>query len=285
MKLMTDIVFRLLRAIRQIVLFPLIAKVSQLLLGYDITGINSRLNRITNSLTKTRQILESALDDPHTCWLYQNRSLRMDATVPIFNDARRYFHLARYDLAARFVSGKVVADIACGTGYGVEILVQKGNAKKVIGVDNSRQTIEYAKSRHASSNTIYICSAGDATKIPSESVDVVVSFETLEHVPDDKALLSEFYRILKLGGQLLCSTPNNWPLDSAPHHLRTYDKERFLAVLSNYFEVAEVYNQNSGTDAPFNHGQPEGIKLTTPENEDTAECYIAICFKRTNDVR
>ena len=69
------------------------------------------------------------------------------------------------------------------------------------------------------------------------AIDIVVSFETIEHVPDDCALIAEFRRVLRPGGQLIVSTPNQWPLADAPFHVREYDRQSFEAVLDPRFRL------------------------------------------------
>jgi SAM-dependent methyltransferase len=106
---------------------------------------------------------------------------------------------------------------------------------------------------------------------------VIISFETIEHVPDDHSLIEEFFRVLRPGGHLIVSTPNQWPLEDAPFHVREYDRNSFLHVLESRFDCLELYNQNSGSETPLNHGQPRRIVATTATNEHLAECFIAVC--------
>lgn len=219
-------------------------------------------------------------DDPLCLWLYENMNERMDATVELFDKRRRAFHLDRYEFAANFVEGGTVADIACGTGYGAEILKKEGRAAKVFGVDIDAKAVEYARRLHSSTDVEYFCASGDSTPLASGSVDAVVSFETLEHVPSDLALLEEFHRVLSSHGLLICSVPNNWPLHGTPFHVRVYDRQRLESTLSNCFHTIALYNQNSGCDSEFNRGQPRGIRSTEDDNEENAECFIAVCVKR-----
>ena len=70
-----------------------------------------------------------------TQWLAKNRLERMDATLNMFDEKRREFHLDRYRFAAARVARQKVLDCACGTGYGVRLLCEQGRAALVIGVD------------------------------------------------------------------------------------------------------------------------------------------------------
>ena len=221
------------------------------------------------------------LPEETTQWLEQNRLERMDATVEIFDPKRREFHLDRYRFAAERVPGRQVLDCACGTGYGVRLLREQGLAAQVIGVDIAVASIKYAWKHHGVSSAMYLCASGDRLPLADASVDVVTSFETIEHVSDDGFLVEEFYRVLRPDGQLIVSTPNQWPLANTPHHVREYDRESFVSVLDSKFHCCEFYNQNSGSDTPLNHGQTRGIVATTLENEHLAECFIAVCRAKT----
>jgi len=204
----------------------------------------------------------------------------MDATLGIFDEKRREFHLDRYRFASKRVNGKHVLDCACGTGYGVRILREFGRAVSVIGVDIEKDAIKYALKKHHVESTSYVCASGNDLALADASVNVVVSFETIEHVPDDVALVEEFYRVLQTDGTLIISTPNQWPLATAPYHVREYDRGSFLRVLEPRFDCRELYNQNSGSDTAHNYGQPRGIVATTSDNEHLAECYLAVCKRK-----
>lgn len=237
-------------------------------------------------LKKRNEYLERTLElvakDPLNAWLYRNRLERMDANLDIFDAARRKFHLARYEFAATKIPQDVpVGDIACGTGYGAGLIVKQVRGASVVGVDIDSEAIEYATQRYGSTQARFLCKSGDATGLPDASLGAIVSFETIEHVPDDLTLLAEFTRLLKPGGVLVCSTPNNWPLAIAPYHVREYTLQSFRTVLERHFEILEMFNQNSGTDSIFNHQQPAGITPTLPNNSHLAECLIAVCRKRS----
>jgi 2-polyprenyl-3-methyl-5-hydroxy-6-metoxy-1,4-benzoquinol methylase len=194
-----------------------------------------------------------------------------------FDEKRREFHLDRYRFAAARVKRQRVLDCACGTGYGVRLLCEQGNAAQVIGVDIAPASVDYARRHHGVVSAVYLCASADRLPLADGSVDVVTSFETIEHVPDDHSLIEEFHRVLRPNGQLIVSTPNQWPLKDTPFHVREYDRNSFIAVLESCFNCLEIYNQNSDSDTPLNHGQARGIVPTTPENDGLAECFIAVC--------
>lgn len=123
-------------------------------------------------------------------------------------------------------------DCACGTGYGVRILRKIGEATGVIGVDIDDRALAYASERHQVASSSFICSSGDRLPVADRVFDAITSFETIEHVPDDAALIEEFHRVLRADGILIISTPNRWPLEDAPFHVREYDRESFLDVLN-----------------------------------------------------
>src|SRR3982750_1352378 len=87
-------------------------------------------------------------------------------------------HLHRYAIAQDVCAQKIVLDIACGEGYGSNLIAAK--AAKVIGVDIDTGVIESAKSKYKRNNLQYY--QGNADNIPCENnfFDVVVSFETIE---------------------------------------------------------------------------------------------------------
>ena len=116
-------------------------------------------------------------------------------------------HIVRYLFASQFVRSKVVLDAACGTGYGSSLLLDKG-AKKVIGVDISKDAIDYCNQNYKKENLEF--KIDDCTKLNLNNsyFDAVVSFETIEHLKEPDSFLSEIQRILKRNGMLVISTPN-----------------------------------------------------------------------------
>jgi 2-polyprenyl-3-methyl-5-hydroxy-6-metoxy-1,4-benzoquinol methylase len=172
--------------------------------------------------------------------------------VPEDAHARIFWeHIGRYRFAKQFVQGKRVLDIACGEGYGAAGLAKAG-AASVVGVDISPEACETARQKYGLD-----ARAGNAQSIPldDQSVDVVVSFETIEHVEDPAAFVRECVRVLVPSGILVVSTPNR-PVYSAegaknPFHVMEFSETEFTALLGTYFERVRLYTQFPRTAAPW----------------------------------
>ena len=134
----------------------------------------------------------------------------------------QYFdHIRRYLFAQQYVAGQRVLDIACGTGYGGDIL-RRGGARHVIGMDISREVLGYAGRRWKSTpgTAHFVQADANCLPLPDRAVDVIVSFETLEHLPGPLRFLAEAKRVLAVDGVLIVSTPNRAvasPGSATPH--------------------------------------------------------------------
>jgi len=155
-------------------------------------------------------------------------------------------HEERYAFAGRYVCGKDVLDVACGTGVGTSFLRQAG-ARHVWGLDLDPGAIAFAKAKYGDCEF----AQGNATDLflPDSSVDVVVSFETLEHLEegDQRKFLRECRRVLRPGGTLICSTPNTtlyrW-YGKNPFHRREYTTHEFASLLAAYFVGLALFYQS-----------------------------------------
>ena len=117
-------------------------------------------------------------------------------------------HMQRYLSIAPLIKGKKIIDIACGEGYGSEILAR--SAASVTGMDISVEAVEHAAAKYRRDNLSF--RVGSISDIPEEnsSLDAIVSFETIEHVPEELQwdFIREAKRVLKDEGFLVISTPN-----------------------------------------------------------------------------
>ncbi|HEX7341269.1 MAG TPA: glycosyltransferase [Rhodanobacteraceae bacterium] len=167
--------------------------------------------------------------------------------VPTEHGEIRHEHLHRYAWCMPLVEGKQVLDIACGEGYGAAMLA--GSAKSVIGVDIDPTAVAHAKREYVDVENLDF-RRGDAALIPIESdgVDVVVSFETIEHHDKHQEMLSEIRRVLRPDGLLVISSPNRVVYtEQAGHHNEFHVKEldfgELDALLSGQFRQIHYFGQ------------------------------------------
>ncbi len=156
-------------------------------------------------------------------------------------------HIARYLFAMQFVKEKVVLDIASGSGYGSEILVNEGKAKKVIGIDISKEAIKYAQEKYGSKKIEFL--QGDCRDIPlkDKSVDAVVSFETIEHIEEHEQFMKEIRRVLRKTGVVVISTPNTsvYPKGNE-FHKKELSRREFETLLKKNFKNVNILYQDLG---------------------------------------
>jgi ubiquinone/menaquinone biosynthesis C-methylase UbiE len=178
------------------------------------------------------------MSENHGATIYTERMIPVDAHARVF-----WEHIARYRFAKEFVRGKRVLDLACGEGYGAAAL-KKAGAVSVTGIDNSKEICEHARRKYGLDARL-----GDAHTIPLEdrSMDVVVSFETIEHVTDPETFLKECARVLALPGMAIISTPNR-PVYSSngrqnPFHCREFNETEFADLLLTRFRSVKLYTQ------------------------------------------
>jgi 2-polyprenyl-3-methyl-5-hydroxy-6-metoxy-1,4-benzoquinol methylase len=168
-------------------------------------------------------------------------SLTGERTLPDVPAENYWFrrHLAVYEWIGARVAGQRVIDMACGEGYGSEVLSR--SAAAVIGVDANRDAFEHARLRYVRSNLGFERGMVEIHGEPG-AYDAVVFLQTIEHVQDPAAVLEHFRSLLAPGGTAYVSTPNVLTLapagavkSSNPWHIREYRAEEFRSLCQTVF--------------------------------------------------
>jgi SAM-dependent methyltransferase len=212
-------------------------------------------------------------------------------------------HLHRYAIALEYCRDKEVLDIASGEGYGSNLLSK--TAKKVYGVDIDVDAINHANKKYSNSRLEFI--HGNTSEIPlkNSSMDVVVSFETIEHHDEHNKMMDEIKRVLRKDGLLIISSPEKSiykerdPMNV--YHIKELTSNEFKELLSRYFHFTAFLSQRyisgslispDNTTGSFNvyNGNYNCINKSFPEHTsfynkpyfNLAICSDAIFEKKVN---
>ncbi len=159
-----------------------------------------------------------------------------------------YEHWHRYLIARNYVVGKRVLDMASGEGYGSHLLSK--SAISVVGADISADAVAHANTRYVNKNLRYV--AANCTQIPEPdaSFDVIVSFETIEHMTEHEAFLREVERLLAPGGTFIISSPNRPEYSDKTgykneFHVKELDRAELKALLTPHFPEQTWFAQRA----------------------------------------
>jgi 2-polyprenyl-3-methyl-5-hydroxy-6-metoxy-1,4-benzoquinol methylase len=164
-----------------------------------------------------------------------------ERTLPDVPEENYWFqrHLVVYEWIRRQVGGLRVVDMACGEGYGSDLLAH--SAASVVGVDANPEAHEHAKARYTRPGLRF---ARDMIQTFAEPCDAVVFLQTIEHVQEPGELLEHFKRI---GDVAYISTPNVLTLappgaerSGNPWHVHEYRAAEFQALLGAHFSQVEM---------------------------------------------
>jgi hypothetical protein len=191
-------------------------------------------------------------------------------------------HIHRYELAAQLVRGRVVLDIASGEGYGSALLAQW--AESVFGVDIAPDAVRHAQATYGHDRLKFL--VGDCAAIPlgDHSIDVVVSFETIEHHDRHEQMLSEIKRVLRPDGLLLMSSPDKLEYSEKTglrnqFHVKELYEHEFKSLIAAHFEQCAFLGQRmlygsaiGGSEAAgpprfrtFGTSEPASAQLQRPQ--------------------
>jgi SAM-dependent methyltransferase len=146
-------------------------------------------------------------------------------------------HMIAYMETAKMISGKVL-EIGCGEGYGITELAPK--AEQYFALDKYNTVIsEELKEKN---NIIFKQMEVPPLKgIDNNSIDFVVTFQVIEHINNDELFISEIYRVLRPGGKLILTTPNQlMSLTRNPWHFREYTPNQIQEILQTSFQDIDI---------------------------------------------
>ncbi len=172
-------------------------------------------------------------------------ALTGERTLPDVPEENYWFrrHLVVYEWIAAQVRGLRAIDMACGEGYGSDVLAR--TAASVVGVDANPEAYEHARLRYVRSNLRF---ARDLVDSFSEDADAVVFLQTIEHVQEPGAVLDHFRSLVGETGMVFVSTPNVLTLapkgasrSDNPWHVHEYRSEEFERLCRAHFGTVEMY--------------------------------------------
>jgi SAM-dependent methyltransferase len=151
-----------------------------------------------------------------------------------------YEHAHRYALAASVLAGRRVLDLACGAGYGTRIL--RAARAQVVALDLDRVCARAAGGPA-------LCARAERLPLRDASLDAVVCFEAIEHMPEPARVLDEIARVLSRSGVAFLSTPDRAVYTERagnrnPHHVAELDRGELAALLRARFAHFELYGQS-----------------------------------------
>ncbi|PID52806.1 MAG: hypothetical protein CR972_00110 [Candidatus Moraniibacteriota bacterium] len=204
-------------------------------------------------------------------------------------------HVNRYVFASQFVKDKNVLDIACGSGYGSQILHDAG-AKSVCGVDISQETIAYCQEKYP--EITFAHGSVDAIPLEDYSVDVIVSFETLEHVDVcvQEKFMQEVNRVLRTDGILILSTPNAlvYKEENDFHVKELTPKELDILLKKNHLQYTLFFQESIDSNYILSeeeiHNSSVQSLLTTFANNEKRKAWddrflIVVCSKKDHPTK
>ncbi len=145
--------------------------------------------------------------------------------------------LKPYVVVSEWVQGELL-ELGCGEGRGFDLLSQ--HVDRYLGLDKIQQVIDELKVKYG--ENLFLKSVFPPLKdMEDRSFDVVLSFQVIEHIRDDRFFLQEIYRILKPGGMAYITTPNKrMSLTRNPWHIREYEAFEFRDMAGKIFDEVDL---------------------------------------------
>lgn len=183
-------------------------------------------------------------------------------------DTQHVVNLSAYRWAMQFLEGVArvrVLDAACGAGYGSFALAARVGS--VVGVDRDLPTIEQARRRYRRPNLRFLPMDCTALAFADSSFEAVVSFETIEHVADDRRFLREVTRVLTSDGWLILSTPHGGTpgvVPDNPFHYREYGWDELQTLLGTHFQSVRLFGRRLGPRLARLERELDGLRRLDP---------------------
>lgn len=135
------------------------------------------------------------------------------------------------------VTGKVIADIGCGTGRHWKKIFDREPAR-LMGYDVSAGMLAILRRKYPASET-YLLTGSALPELPDASCDLILSTLTVAHIPDLEAVLREWYRVLRPGGDMIITDYH--PEALAKGGQRTFrEGEKVIAVRNHVYPIRQI---------------------------------------------
>lgn len=145
--------------------------------------------------------------------------------------------LKAYYEAEPYIEGNVL-EPGCGEGRGINLLASK--AQSYMALDKIAEVIDALKLQFPTVNFSQM-NFPPFKGISDNSYDVVISFQVIEHIQNDKKFLEEIHRVLKPGGKAVITTPNiKMTLTRNPWHIREYTNAELKKLANTIFQHVEM---------------------------------------------
>jgi len=158
-------------------------------------------------------------------------------------------HIARYAFARRYAEARRVLDAGCGAGYGSAELAQ--TALQVTGMDIAPEAVEFAQANYPIGNLQFVAASCTAAPFRTNSFELVVAFEVIEHLLDFRAFLNECARVITPQGLFIVSSPNKTYYAESrsktgpnPFHVHEFEAGEFVDELSRVFSNVRLLLEN-----------------------------------------
>lgn len=178
-----------------------------------------------------------------------------------YNAIEASIHLNRYLSAKKFIKGKKVLDIACGEGYGTYLL-KRWDAAEVTGVDISEEALEVAREKFAGAGITFLNHTAEELPFENEAFDVVVSYETVEHLDYPEKFLAEIKRCVRKDGIIIVSCPNDPYYYTQENYSNPYHKRKYT-----WFDFNELAVKYLGDNVKWYLGLAVNGFATIPQDE------------------